>query len=764
MQPAVKMRLLRWFCLLLPLCFLTQCSTTRYVPEGSYLLDKVRIINEADSVKLQDNLADYLLQRPNYRLFGLFKWQLRLYSSANPNKHGWWSRQLRKMGEAPVIYEQDLGERSAIQLANALAAEGYLDAKSHFDVDTTRRKKLKLNFHLFPGKLYRIDTIEESFHNPQLEALYRVFKAQQALRVGAALSANAIDAERKELTRYFRNNGYWSFTPEDIYYEVDTLGAQKTNAALKRVVEATDKRPYRINKVHFYTGYESQLAYNTDISTAVPLEEGEYQGYKFFKMSDAKSLRYSTLANATSFAVGDLYSEELSEETYSRLIALPALSNVNIRYKEALSLNSDSIRNLDCYILSAPSKTMSVGAELMGTNSGGDLGTSIALGFTHRNIFGGSELFNIKLKGAYEAIGNQGQSYLGYGAEASLQFPQLLFPLIPHTVRKQLRSSTELKLSYDFQTRPEFNRRLLSAQINYNWVRRSNSRFRHTLRPLDVDYLHLPFIDPAFHQSLPISAALYNYTEQFILGSGYFLQYNSSKLEEKHKNRLSIRMGVQTSGNLLGLISKLSQAEKDEHGAYKMFGLNYSQFVKADFDLAHSLIIDKYNSFAWHIALGAAVPYGNAKEIPFELRYFSGGANSVRGWGVRRLGPGSMPIKPETTFFDQMGDIRFDASIEYRSRLFWKLHLAAYVDAGNVWTIRDYPNQQGGRFRINEFYKEIALSYGLGLRLDFDYFLVRFDTGMKAYDPQEPSSKRWVISRPNFRDKFAWHLAVGYPF
>ena len=245
-------------------------------------------------------------------------------------------------------------------------------------------------------------------------------------------------------------------------------------------------------------------------------------------------------------------------------------------------------------------------------------------------------------------------------------------------------------------------------------------------------------VDTAFRNTLPEITAKYNYSDLFIVSSGYTYSFNN--------------------------YDPMKRGRKDADGRYKLFGTHYSQFVKGDIDFARSLTIDNRNSFAFHLGAGIGYPYGNSKELPFTRRYFAGGANSNRGWSVRSLGPGSMPVTDATTFVNQVGDLRLDANLEYRSKLFWKIELAAYIDAGNIWTIRKYDYQPQGNFDLTRFYKEIALSYGLGVRLDFDYFLIRLDTGMKAYNPQEIGHRKWAITRPNLTDQFAWHFAVGYPF
>lgn len=175
-------------------------------------------------------------------------------------------------------------------------------------------------------------------------------------------------------------------------------------------------------------------------------------------------------------------------------------------------------------------------------------------------------------------------------------------------------------------------------------------------------------------------------------------------------------------------------------------------------------MIDPQNSVAWRIGFGVGFPYGNSDLLPFEKRYYSGGANSVRAWSVRELGPGAYVPDGTSSFFNQSGDIKLDLNVEYRTRLVWKLEAAAFVDAGNIWTIRDYEGQAGGQFKFSTFWEQIAVGYGLGLRLDLDYFLVRLDAGEKAYDPSKQGKDRWTILHPNFHSNFAWHIAVGYPF
>ena len=293
---------------------------------------------------------------------------------------------------------------------------------------------------------------------------------------------------------------------------------------------------------------------------------------------------------------------------------------------------------------------------------------------------------------------------------------------------------------------------------------------------MSLNYVFMPWISETFRENYlegddpRYSILRYNYENLFIMRMGYSFVYNSLRNSGMNglyqTNGYQIRFNVETAGNLLYGMSKLFHAQRDNEGRYSLFNIAYSQYAKVDFDYAKSLLIDDRNSLAFHIGFGLAVPYGNSSVIPYEKRYFAGGANSVRGWSVRELGPGSYVGKDgQIDFINQTGNLKLDLSIEYRTFLFWKLHAAAFIDAGNVWNTRDYPDQPGGQFRFDRFYRQIAVSYGLGLRLNFDFFILRFDCGMKAINPAVESGRlHYPIICPDFRRDFTFHFAVGLPF
>jgi hypothetical protein len=392
------------------------------------------------------------------------------------------------------------------------------------------------------------------------------------------------------------------------------------------------------------------------------------------------------------------------------------------------------------------------------------MGVASSVNYTHRNLFRGSETFNLKIRGAYESISNFTNPYWELGGEATFLFPKFIFPFLNRNFLRVMQTSTEFSLSYNYQTRPEYDRTLLSASLAYTWQQRNRQSAKHELNLINVDYVYLPRKDDIFMDNLPPSAQYFGYIDQFIVGTNYTYYNSTFDPLQKQRDAESFRFSLESAGNLLLGLSRLFNWKKDSYGSYHLLNTYFAQFIKSDFDYSRTKVFDKRNSVAWRIGGGIGLPYGNSKMLPFEKRYYSGGANSVRAWPIRELGPGAYVPVDTTTFFNQSGDIKLNFNIEYRTRFFWKLEAAIFVDAGNIWTIRDYAGQEGGRFRFDTFYKQIAIGYGLGLRLDYNFFLVRFDCGWKVYNPARKGNEAWTILHPNLKENWAWHIAVGYPF
>lgn len=754
---------------------LASCSATKFVPDGSYLLDEVKIHTDNKEIKPSD-MRLYVRQNPNSKWFSTIKTQLYVYNWSGRDSTKWFNRFLRKIGDAPVIYNESDAIRSQEEIAKAVQNLGYMGA-SVKRTTKTKKKKLKLFYEITSGKPYIVRTLKYDISDKKIAEYLRNDSTQSMLREGMLFDVNVLDAERQRITDYLLCNGYYKFNKDYITYTADTArNTHQVDLTLhllpyKTYVGDTPKEhfQYKINKINFITDYD--VLQSSALSSIEINDSLHYNGFPIY-YKDKLYLRPKVLVDNLRFASGDLYDERNVQKTYTYFGRLSALKYTNIRFFE--TQNGDSTQ-LNCYVMLTKSKHKSISFELEGTNSTGDLGAAASVSFQHRNLFRSSETFMVKFRGAYEAIsglqpGYKNHNYTEYGVETSINFPNFLFPFLTSDFKRRIKATTEFGLQYNYQLRPEFSRTIASASWSYKWMQKQ--KIQHRIDLLDISYLYLPWISSQFQEDYINKdkdnyILKYNYENRLIVRMGYNYSYNSAGGALVNNtittNSYSIRAGFESAGNILYGISKMINMRKNKDGEYAILGIPYAQYLKGDFDFAKNIIIDHRNSLAFHAGIGIAVPYGNAKVVPFEKRYFSGGANSVRGWSVRNLGPGS--FAGDGNFMNQSGDIKLDASIEYRTRLFWKFRGAAFIDAGNIWTIREYENQPGGVFEFDKFYKQIAVAYGLGLRLDLDFFVLRFDGGMKAINPKYKKAKeRYPIIHPRFSRDFAFHFAVGYPF
>jgi len=755
---------------------LYSCSVTKFVPDGSYLLDEVKITSDTKDIKA-GNFKSYVRQNPNTKWFSLLKTQLHIYNMSGRDSSRWINRFLRRIGDEPVIYDGALAERSQTEIKKALNNMGYM-AASVKRIEVKSKKKLDLTFSISPGKPYIIKSLHYDISDKTIEKYLQGDSVNTKLKEGMLFDVNVLDAERQRIVDYLMQRGYYKFNKDYISYTADTVNTTLLVDVTMHLhlykASATDAPQnhfqYKINKVNFITDYD--VLQSSALSSIEVNDSVHYNDFPIY-FKDKLYIRPKVLVDNTRIRPGSLYNERAVQNTYSSFGRLSAFKYTNIRFFET---QQGDTAKLNCYVMLTKGKPKSVTFELEGTNSAGDLGAAASVSFQNRNIFKGSETFTLKFRGAYEAIsglqeGYKNNNYTEYGTEASLNFPSFIFPFLSTDFKQRIRANSELGLQYNSQLRPEFSKTVASASWSYKWASKQRSQHRFDL--LDVNYVYMPWISQAFYDTYisdsTNSILKYNYENHLIVRMGYTYTYNSSGGVQLNNttaaNSYSIRANIESAGNILYGISQLAQLHKKD-GSYTVLNIPYAQYVKGDFDYAKNIQIDPRNSFALHMGFGIAYPYGNSNMLPFEKRYFSGGANSVRGWSVRSLGPGSFKGDDKNIdFMNQSGDIKLDFSAEYRSKLFWKIQGAAFIDAGNIWTIRDYKDQPGGMFKFNTFYKEIAFAYGLGIRFDFDFFILRFDGGMKALNPVYTSGKdRYPILHPDFGRDFAFHFAVGYPF
>lgn len=758
-------RHLALICLVLVLV-LGACSTTRHLPEGGMLLRRVSI--ELDSVVYDlppsGDLISYVGQRPNRKFLGVFDLALGMYSMSDLESRSWMSRKLRQWGETPVVFSPHEAESSISSLSSAMYNKGFLRATTTLRLDTVAPRKVDATYLIQLGPRYRItrheqhilsDAIRSTLHPDDTIVAKRQYLTEQyrsLLDSGATLSAETLQAERRRITHILRNRGYWDFREERIRFEVDTLGGYNDAWVYTRIDSVSPV--YRIGRVQMRHAIPSGLSSGIDTTLVGGVEILRGRTHR---------LRPHLLAVRNQIQPGGLYSQDALSHTYSLLSDLGPIRQVSVNIRRD---STQSTPTLDVEIATTPERSMELETDIVGTNSGGNFGVNTSLGFVHHNIFGSAEQLRLRGRVGYEELGGLRSNHLSYGIEASLAMPKLIVPFLSLSQQRPLRAHTAISLSYDYLTRPEFRRELLSASWSYSWASLSRPAIRYAYKMAEVDYMRFADMDLSFLGSIPEYIRLLTYRNQFVVSNSFMLSINTA-LDPRLRSASwihNLRLYVQSAGNLLYGVSSLLGAERDELGRYALLGTHYAQFVRAEVDYSGLHRLDEHNALAYHAGLSAIVPYGNSEILPIDLRYFSGGSNSVRGWGVRELGPGSMPRSAGRSIFHQVGDLKVDLNLEYRARFARSWELATFVDAGNVWTIRSYDTQPGGAFRWGSALSELAWSTGVGLRWDFDYFLLRFDAGFKLYNPQLPEGSRWMPGRATLTEMTALHIALGYPF
>ena len=734
------------------------CSTDKFVADGSYLLDKVELRSDAADFNASQ-LAQYVRQKENSRWFSVFKIPLGTYSLAGRDTTKWINKTLQRIGEKPVYYDTLQARLSCEDLRVAMNNMGYMNAR--VDLNTkVRGKKLKAIYTLIPGEPFQITRFN---YDIQDSAIADLLKTELSQSINAnqprQFTVAALDNERKRITKVLNNHGYYRFNKDYIYYTADTIrgsrGVDVTLHLTKYKESGAAGQPtlhprYIIGKVNVMPGDSTGLHLRRSvIADNTPIEPGKY-----FSATDLQNT-YNNFARLGTIRFTDIEFREM-----------PQFDSVTIG--KIFDYTPVSLRFLETNIKLSHTKPNTISFQPEGTNTAGDLGAAAVLTYQNRNLFHGSELFSLELRAAFEAIkgleGYSNHNYEEYGVQARLQFPRFLAPFSTREFRRHSNAVSELSVSWDFQDRPEFHRRVFSAAWKYNW---SNAKrnLNYELEAPDLSYVYMPWISERFktdyldNVSNRNAILRYNYEDLFIIRSGFSISYNRN-------DDVAIKAKIESAGNFLSLIDKVSKFKKNEQGQSKIFNIAYAQYLKFDFSFTRILRFDPRNSLALHADFGIAYPYGNSKVLPFEKRYIAGGPNSVRGWSVRELGPGSFRgTDGRIDFINQTGDLKLNLNAEYRTRLFWKFDGAAFIDAGNIWTLREYAEQPGGKFRFNRFFQQIAAAYGLGLRLNFNYFILRFDAGMKAIDPAYSTGRaHYPIVHPNFGRDFTFHFAVGLPF
>ena len=751
------------------------CSSTRHVSDEDYLLKKYKIKTNNKNIE-KSEIKKYIRQKPNQRFLGM-SFPLFLYNLSNPDKEKGINKWLRKSGEAPVVWDPYMMKESARQIKSYLEKQGYYDARVT-DTALFHDQKVTVQYNLDADKPYRISQVNYRVNDSILSPFFYPDTSRLPVKPGEVFSVDLLEQERNMIESILRNHGFYRFSKDFVSYIADTSARGKTVDLTVAInpypvqqeegdeFTTTSHKRYRIDSIYIFPDYDPREAIADRQEYIEGLDTLEHKNLKFVFQGDP-DIDLDVITQSNYLEPGQWYSQDETDKTYQHLNSLRLFQIINIKYNESSGERDSLLEKLDCHIYLKKFKLQSYTIELEGTNSSGNMGGAGNLVYTHKSIFGGAEQFQSKFTGAFEILDqdkfNRIDNTLRLGTEVSIDFPQFLLPVLrSDRFVKEYNPKTTLSAMYNYQERPDYTRTLASMTFGYRWQNRNY--LTHYVNPIELNVLRLPYLSDNFKRNMEDIYLRSSYDDHFLSVTSYSMIFNNQDMK-KTRNFQYYRLNAEIAGNLLTAFSHITNMNKvGDH--YELFGIRYAQFFKLDFDFRHYQILNDQERFVYRLFMGGGFPYGNSNALPFVKQYYSGGANSLRAWNVRALGPGSYRPREDFRGYPNLtGDLKLELNWEYRFKMFWLLQGAFFVDAGNIWSVNPSDERQGALFDPQDFFNEIAIGTGFGIRFDLSFSVLRLDVGLKMKDPSYPQGERWLPgNRPVNRETVSWNIAIGYPF
>ena len=768
------------------LLFIGACNVSKNIPEGEYLLVKNKITINTKKVS-SDALAGYLQQTRNKRFLWVFRPGITLYNWGTKGKDTKFKKWLRnKIGSAPVILDTSLVAVSKKQMGLYLDNVGYFNSVLTDSV-SYKKKKAKVFYKIKTVKPYKIRTLAWAISDTTLARFVYQDSSKCLIKRGTNYNAYTLDKERTRIATALLNHGYYRFTTAYIVFQVDsTLNSHQLNITVEllnpvipslqnfgMVMEGKHHR-FMIHNIYINPQFDNEQADTMHYDTIVATYEDPFRGRKsityYFLQREKMKIRPRTISQNILIEPDTWYNMKEINQTYSRLSGLQTFRFVHIDFDDIPYHNdttTDSHYLLDCKIRMDRAAGQALTWSTDGTNSGGAFGVAGNIGYSNRNIFRGAQMFKVTLSGSaqMQAGGGGGGLFntLELGVNTSLTFPQFLIPIKQERLAKSFKPKTVINAGYNFQQKrdPDYNRHIVNLSFGYDWVQ--NSQLSHRLNPIEVLLVKV-YPSPEFTKkldSLQDRRFKNQYTDHMIAGLKYTLTFSNQNIR-KNRNFIYIRSNFETSGNLLYGVTSLFKTAKNSEGQFTLFSIPYSQYIRPDLDFRFYNQFGKGYSIVYRFLGGIGIPYGNSKVLPFEKAFIAGGANDMRGWRMGDLGPGTFHNDTLSQNFGQLGDMQLQFQIEYRFPIYSFLKGALFTDIGNVWLIHPSPDLPGGTFKFDTFVSELGIDVGVGLRLDFEFFIFRLDPAVPIRMPSAPGN-RWYFNKLQFKD-IVWNFGIGYPF
>ncbi|MFD2720994.1 BamA/TamA family outer membrane protein [Hymenobacter monticola] len=745
---------------------LSACSGLKYVPEGQKLYTGSKVIIKSpeklpNQSALQTELESVITPKPNGSILGM-RPKLYFWGRGQGKKKGLGKFLADKFGEPPVLLKDVKIKATSGLITNRLYNNGFFKGVVTNEVKT-QEKTAQVNYTATTGEVYTIQEIHFPDRDTLVDKDIRATQPRTLLKVGDAYNLNTFTNERVRIDNELKNAGYFYFNPDYILFQVDSTLHNKINVYLRVKASAPTKatRPYWLDRVKLNTNYVL-----TDTTTRQPII---YKKYEYYPDEDV--FKAKAITNATFLYPDSLFRRKRRDQTISRLMSLNTFKFVEIRFLPSTAGDSAGRARLDADVRMTQLKKKSLRADLqLVSKSNGFTGPGLTVSFRNRSALRGGEQLLVNGVVSTETQTGNGNGALGltsyeYGINAQLLFPRLVVPNLPlldvRLPNSDFQPRTTLGAGIRTVTRANyFSQNFFN--LNYGYTFKTKITNEQEVRPIDITYVQFAPTD-TFNRILAERRYLRTaFEQQFILASSYRYTYNQQVLEQR-RQQIYFSGQVEGSGNLASLIAgSTGQTRNPPERGYTVGGQQFSQYLKFDLELREYYRISPNpasgNRIVGRLQAGVGMPYGNSVVLPYPRQYGIGGPNSIRAFAARGIGPGTYkPAPGEQTlnqFYDQVGDIRLEGNLEYRQDLVPYLKGAVFVDAGNIWLANEDPDRPGGKFNPSTFLKELAVGAGVGLRVDVQFFVIRFDYAIPLQAPYgTPDSKTG-----------RFNLAIGYPF
>jgi outer membrane protein insertion porin family len=748
------------------------CNTVKYLKPGQQLYTGADIKAEYPEKKVRKRvkreLDNVLRPRPNQTVLGV-RFKLWLYLSTGENPKGLKKWLKYRQGERPVLYDPVIPQQVSEIMMNRLSNLGYFNSKVTYTTET-HNQKTKVKYTARVMTPYRIRSVKFPPPTDELNSKIGEAEAETRLKPGRRYDLDRIKVERERIDQHLKNEGYYYFSDNNLLFTADSSSGSREVRLRLQVKDETPvkaKTRYRIGTVYVFANYRLR-----DSAAVIRGDTTLINGYYY--VSRDTILRPSAVLSSVLLKPGEYYSRKLHTQTISRLMSMGTYHYVNVRFTDTV-VNNMPVLNTQIYL--TPMQRRSLQLELQAvTKSNNYTGPALIGSYRNRNQFGRSELLVLNLNSNFETqfTGIQ-RGFISYevGGSGQLSFPRFITPVRLTNVSGTYVPRTKIDLSFRNLNRVLYFH-MNAAQFSFGYAWRETARKEHEFNPFALNFAKVIRSTPAFNELLHnIPFLRRSFEEQFTIGGNYAFTYNSLSAG-RQRNQFYFNGLLDLSGNTLYLVQMLTQNRKGTpEQPFRLFGYRYSQYTKLSLDGRYMLVFNRNSRLATRMIAGSGFSYLNSDGLPYIKQFFSGGSNSIRAFLPRTVGPGTY-ISPDSAvrrgFLDQAGDIKLEANVEYRFTIVSVLKGAVFVDAGNVWLLRDNPEQVGGVFRWSEFYRQVAVGTGFGLRVDVTYFVLRFDLGVPLRKPYKPYGQRWVYNEIRFGDggwrtqNVVLNIAIGYPF